>query len=284
MLKSVGTITATLALLAATLSYVLLVQHAFEVGISPVFQLLVDYYDWLKRAALSPFEPLASWILGAISSLFDFDLSLSKHWGDVFVLMSLYIGARAMSYWQKGERRHATERISLGIIVSFLTAVLAGLWTGDGIASGIGMTVTLVIGLLLFDLIDAAWAALRYRPEGQTFSGEFRRYLGFCLPASVLLLAIIFAGSLAFSVSILEVDRRHGALILLCASIGLAIYWALRGWMVSGDPNYRRDEPLRVNRFKNSSATQTASRMFIVMLGALSFFAMNAGHVLLIQP
>ncbi len=96
-----------MGLLAATLSLVLLVQHALNVGLTPVFHLLLDYYDWFRSALLSPLKPIAQKCTAQISQLLKVKLELSDHWGDVFVLMIFYLGARAKAYWDTGAYQHA---------------------------------------------------------------------------------------------------------------------------------------------------------------------------------
>lgn len=284
MFRSIGQVIAHITIASAVLSYVLLIEHAFEFGMSPVFALLIEYYDGIKAGLLAPFMPPAEYLSNVIADAISIDLNLAKHWGDVFLLLGLYLGARAGSYWHSGRRRHASERMLLGLSVAFLTSVLAGLWPEDSLAQGIGKALTVVVGLLIFDIIDAAWAAAVYRKASQTFFDEFSRYLGYCLPATALLLIVILAGASAMFIGFLTAPDRHGSVLLLLGSLSLVPYWASRGWMISGSPDYRPAEASRYQRFRQSSATKTAVHMTIVIAGAIVICAMNAGHILVSNP
>jgi hypothetical protein len=282
MWKAVWSVAGLLGLLAAAMSITLLVQHSLDVGLVPILQLVLDYYQWFRTALLSPLEPLANLIAAKISELIYLDLKLSEHWGDVFVLMVLYLGARAKAYWNKGARAHATIRFSLGFLVSFITAVIAGAWSDVGVLSGMMIFITVVVGFLVFDSLDASWAALAYRKPDQTWIDEYVRYLEFSVPTTIVAaIALILSGFLFF-VGIFPSSARLGSTSLLIFSFALALYWAWRGWALSGQQQYRNSSEARWSRFRRSSTTRVAVLMLTAIAGSAFFFAMNAGHALLI--
>jgi hypothetical protein len=219
-------------------------------------------------------------IAGRISELLRLDVVISPHWGDIFVLMTLYLGARARAYWEAGARQHAAMRVLLGLIIAFFCSVLAGLWAGDGLLVDLGIVITVTLGLLSFDLLDALWASAMYRPSEGTFSSEFKRYLGFSLPtyavaagALVVCLFLVLVGALPASV-------RLALAFFPLLALSLIVYWATRGWHHAGEIQFRRPEENRWARFLRSSTTRISSIMLTVICGAILFFAMNAGHAL----
>ena len=275
-----------MGLLAGALSITLLVQHSLDVGLAPVLQLVLDYYEWFRSAMLCPLEQIVEVVAAAISKLIDLNIELSEHWGDVFVLMVLYLGARAKAYWDTGARAHAVIRFCLGFCVSFLTAVLAGMWRDSGVLSGMMIGMTVVIGLLVFDTLDATWAAVAYRKPNQTWADEFKRYLGFSLPTMAVAAFALSLGVLLFLTGIIPSTARVGSTTLLIFALALAVYWAWRGWALSGQEEYRDAGETRWARFRRSSTTRISFLMMTTMTGSACFFAMNAGHALFIvgQP
>jgi len=271
-----------MGLLAGALSITLLVQHSLNVGLAPALQLVLDYYEWFRSALLSPLEPIAELLAAKIAQFLNLNIELSEHWGDVFVLMVLYLGARAKAYWDTGARNHATIRFSLGVVISFITSILAGIWNDVGVLPSLMIVLTVIFGLFVFDALDASWAALAYRRPDQTWGEEFRRYLGFSLPTIAVAATALVLSMFLYLVGVIPISARLGSTSLLIFAFALALYWAWRGWALSGQTEYREESETRWKRFRRSSTTRIAVLMLMVMAGSACFFAMNAGHALFV--
>ncbi|WP_229802355.1 hypothetical protein [Paramylibacter ulvae] len=282
MWNAVWSIAGKMGLLAGALSITLLVQHSLDVGLAPALQIVLDYYEWFRSALMSPLQPIAELIAAKIAQFLNLNIELSEHWGDVFVLMVLYLGARAKAYWDTGARTHAAIRFVLGVLISFVTAILAGTWSEVGVLSGLMIVMTVVIGLFVFDVFDASWAALAYRRPDQTWIDEFRRYLGFSLPTIAVAVVALVLSVFLFLVGVIPSSARLGSTSLLIFAFALALYWAWRGWALSGQQEYREESETRWARFRRSSTTRIAILMLMAMTGSACFFAMNAGHALFV--
>lgn len=282
MWKAIWSIVGAMGVVAGALSITLLVQHSLNVGIAPALLIVLDYYEWFRSALLSPLEPVAELLAAKIAKLLNLDWELSEHWGDVFVLMVLYLGARAKAYWDTGARTHAAIRFSLGIVISFVTSVLAGIWIDAAILPSVMIVLTVVVGLFVFDVLDASWAALAYRKPHQTWTEEFRRYLEFSLPTIAVAVIALVASMSLFFVGVIPSSARLGSTSLLFFAFALALYWAWRGWVLSGQPEYRSASETRWERFRRSSTTRIAVLMLMSMAGSALFFVMNAGHALFV--
>lgn len=280
MLKSVWRISGIMGLLAAALSLSLIVQHALSLGLSPVFQLILDYYSWFRSAVLSPVAPLANSLALWIAEKIGLDLALSDRWGDVFVLLSLYFTSRARAYWQSGSRSHATLRFALGLPIAFLTAVFAGLFPDDRSFMALAIFLIIALGLVLFDFIDATWAAIFYRRPSVSLMQEIYRYLSFSLPTIAVVVTSLACGLFFFYLGLLPDGAKPGAASMLILVVGLTGYWGWRGWVISGMINERMHGESRWSRFKRSSTTRLSFLMLTSILGATVFFALNAGHSL----
>ena len=114
----------------------------------------------------------------------------------------------------------------------------------------------------------------------QTWKEEFYRYIDFSLPTMGVAAFAMGLGGILFSVGVLPGVVRLGTTTLLLFALALATYWAWRGWLLSGQAQYRNTDETRWARFRRSSTTQISVLMLTAMAGSACFFALNAGHTL----
>lgn len=271
--------TAVLATTSAALSYVLLCQNALHFGLRPTFQLIVDFYTQFKSVLLSKLqlERLANYLAERIADLFNWQFSLEAHWSDIFVLLFLYFSARARSYWVTGAREHALVRVGLGAFVAFLTGVASGLSDGNGLIGTVAVAGITFVGIFVYEIVASAIGAWRYRKPEQTWAEEFWRYLAYSLPTAGMALVIFIGGIVLESARVASNEVNTGIVSLLVYSVGLAAYWAYRGWHLSKDTANRKAGETQMQRFLRSSTTMIAFYMGASTLGAFAFILSGAG-------
>ena len=212
------------------LSVLLLFDRATNFGWVSVIDVILSYYEFIKNFILSPIKPVALAIIKALSGFFQFELNLLDHWSDVFVLVTLYLGARMRSYWNSGMKRRAIFRAIWGAIVGLLTGIGAGIIQPFSVVENLEIVAIVVAGLAVFDIIDAGWAATFHRKAGLSWWQDWVRYAKFSMPS--ILLGIVFVILVYFTyprwaASWIEVP---GIVAVLVYSILLALYWLYRGF------------------------------------------------------
>jgi|AntRauTorcE11898_2_1112593.scaffolds.fasta_scaffold01390_2 hypothetical protein len=257
-------------------SIISLIDTSMEAGWSPLIRKAIDFYEKQKLIILEPIVPFAEKFADKIAGLFEWNLDLQPTWSDVFVLMALYFGSRARSYWAAGLKRRATFRIAWGFVVSLLFSVLAGLVPPGGAFSSISMMLIVLAGLFIFDLADATWSATFRRAEGLSWLSDFIRYLWFSMPT--ILLGILFVGVswLLFPEPLPDYIVHPGSLLLLFYTFILAFYWLFRGLQSSLTNTNRSGTGLE--KLLASSNTRIAILMLGSLGGAALVVAFGAGH------
>ncbi len=211
------------------LSVLLLFDHATNFGWVSVVDVVLSYYEFIKNFILAPIKPVALAVVDAISGILQFELNLLDHWSDVFVLVALYLGSRTRSYWNAGMKRRALFRAVWGVIVGLITGVVAGVFEPLGIVGNLGVFITVVVGLAVFDIVDAGWSATFHRKAGLSWGQDWVRYATFSMPS--ILLGVVFAILLYFTYSGWTAGWIDvpGIIAVLVYSILLAFYWLYRG-------------------------------------------------------
>lgn len=262
----------------AALSIAWLLGEALNHGWAAPFAYIFKVYNVMKMAIFSPFEPYIESFVRSILTWLPNDWHLQRHWHDIFVLLTLYFGARAGAYLKAGMRYRATFRYALGIAVSGLTALFAGLVTADSAVTNALLASIPILGILMFELIDSAASATVARKQGLPWLVDMIRYLKFSLPILGIGLVGMVTASWIFRAS--EASRTN-ALALFCLlgfTISLAGYWAFRGYMFA-IPNENRLAGEGIwARFKRSSNTEIALAMTVALGLAFLVLASSAGY------
>lgn len=265
--------------LFSVLSYVLLIQNGLNIGWSPTFKIILDTYVVLKDALLSTFQiaKFAIFLTNLASRLFQLQITLMPHWSDIFILLSLYFGARAKSYWDTGAREHAIFRMALGVLFAFVTSVASGLSQGNGLIGDVSIAGVTFVGIFFYELVTSALGGWRYRKPDQTWVEEFFRYLGFSLPTTGIAIVIFIAAIVFEAHQPTGKPVNIGISALLVYSIILTFYWAIRGWFFAGNPKNREIGETQLNRFRRSSAARISFLMGGNILAAVFFVLTGAG-------
>lgn len=169
-----------------------LIDTSAKVGWAPVVGKAIEFYQAQKLIILDPILPFAERLANIIVELFEWGFALQPSWSDVFVLLALYFGSRARSYWSAGLKRRAVFRAVWGFLVGLVFSVGAGLVPPDGTYSSVLVMLVVLAGLFVYDVFDAAWSATFHRLEGLSWCREMGRYLAFGMP--IILLGLLFLG------------------------------------------------------------------------------------------
>lgn len=262
------------ATLMGILSVLLLWDKATDTGWILIIEDILVFYQSLKNLVLSPLLPYAEFVVKEISNLFSIDLILGEHWSDILVLVTLYLGARALSYWRAGMKRQSIFRVIWGALVGFATGMLAGVSESIMQFGNVVVIGAIVLGLAVFDFIDAAWSATFHRNPHLAWGQDWVRYLAFSMPTIVIGLVIIVISVATSIVPLAYTDASSGILTSLGYAIVLAFYWLYRGvrssrsWEKSGTG---------YEKFLASSNTQIGLVMLRSLGGALIVVLFNAG-------
>lgn len=253
-----------------------LIDTSAEVGWVPVVRKVIEFYQKQKLIVLEPIVPFAEKLAVKIAGLFEWSFPLQPTWSDVFVLLALYLGSRARSYWSAGLRRRAAFRVVWGFLVSLFFGVCAGLVPPSGAFSSILIMLVVLAGLVVFDLVDAAWSATFHRAEGLSWLSDVLRYLAYSIPA--VLLGLLFSGFcwFFFPDPLPDYVVHPGSLMLLFFAFILAFYWLYRGFQSSLANVDRSGTGLE--KFLASSNTRIAIWMLGSLGGAALVVAFGAGH------
>jgi hypothetical protein len=269
-----------ISIVLGVVSVVMLTNDAYNIGwVSPLKRML-DYYVWAKSVSIDLLEPLITYGIRWILRWTDFDWRLQAHWSDVFVLLSLYFGARAKAYWSAGLVARAIFRFGLGILIALSFSVASGLFPPVSARSNFVMASTPVLGILMFELIDSGVSATLFRKAGLSWTQDFYRYLKFSVP--VLLIGIDLVAATCYFAQDTWMARSSalGLSALLLFAVLLTIYWAVRGFAHAAIPKNRDSGESILERFSRSSNTQIAIAMALTLGGAVLWIAMNAGLAL----
>lgn len=276
MKKYVQNAAAFIGTIVGISSVLSLIDTSVEVGWAPVVRKAIEFYQKQKLIILEPIIPFAERLAEKISGLFEWTLVLQPNWSDVFVLLTLYLGSRARSYWSAGLRRRAAFRVVWGFSVSLFFSVCAGLVPPNGAVSSLLIMAVVLAGLFLFDLVDAAWSATFHRAEGLSWLRDTVRYLKFSMPAIFLGMLFLGLSWLLFPNPIPDYVVHPGSLMLLSFAFLLAFYWLYRGFRSSLSNVERSGTGLE--KFLNSSNTRIALWMLGSLGGAALVVAFGAGH------
>lgn len=266
-----------IATLMGILSVLLLWDKATDFGWISIIEDMLDFYQSLKTLLLFWLLPFAELLAEEISKLFSIDLDLQDHWSDIFVLLTLYFGARARSYWAAGMKRRAIFRVVWGALVSLATGVLAGLSNATMQDGNIFVLGAIVLGLTVFDVVDAAWSAAFHRKKGLTWVQDWLRYLAFSMPTIAIGIFAMFIFATTSTVSSDFSGTALGILASLGYAIVLALYWLYRGlrssrsWEIPGTG---------YEKFLVSSNSQIGLVMLRSLIGALIVILFNVGFAL----
>lgn len=266
----------TLGTAAGALSLILLIDCAINVSWVEVLWRILDYYRAIKTFVFSPLEPLLIDVLRTIEGVVNLHLQLLPHWSDVFVLLFLYFGARARTYWDAGLRGRSVFRYIYGALTAIITAVISGIVPQTSVALSVLMVSTTLFGIMMFEVGDCSWSATFARKSGLTWSQDFKRYAAFSFPPLYLNIALLLVGVITARYLFQYGGKDLGLILLFVFAFVLACYWIFRGWLSSANFKEYASET-RWKRFQQSSNTRIGMLMLGSIFGALIFILLNAG-------
>jgi hypothetical protein len=262
----------------AALSIAWLLGEAMNHGWAAPFAYIFKVYNVLKMAIFSPFEPYIEAFVRSVLTWLPSEWRLQRHWHDIFVLLTLYFGARAGAYRKAGLKYRAAFRYALGLATSGLTALFAGLVLADSARSNALLAVIPIIGILMFEIVDSAVSASVARKEGLPWFVDMVRYLKFSLP----ILGTGFVGIIGANWAFRDSEAaRSNSLALFCLlgfTVTLAAYWGLRGYLFARPIEHREPGEGVWHRFKRSSNTEIAMAMTSALVLAFLILASSAGY------
>lgn len=255
-------------------------QEATYAGFGKALELILRQYENVKVLVLSvlQIDHLVANVAKIFSETFDLNITVDPIWSDVFVLLMLYLMARISAYWGAGLRWIALFRLLWSFVVGLLTSVAAGAAGPQNVTGNILIVLAVVIGLAIFDIVDAAWSATFNRKPGLTWGQDWRRYAEYSMPTVAIGIALV--GLLYLSYSLWSADwlRAPGLLALIGYSILLAIYWIFRGLRASKSSLL---PGTAYEKFRASSNTAIGASMFQSLSSACFIWAVDAGLSLL---
>jgi hypothetical protein len=151
-----------LGILAGMFSLTILIWKGFQFSVGPLMQAVLQSYEDEARQFFSLFEPFLLNRLETLHEQFGWEVHLYPHWKHAFVLLWLYFGAVARSYWPDAKGTSAAFVI-WGALVAFVAAGLVGI-----IAPGDELFETCIvlvptIAYLIFSFGTAAWTSVFLR-------------------------------------------------------------------------------------------------------------------------
>ncbi len=224
-------------------------------------------YDEQMDRLFGLFEPL---IIGAVRWLFGWvEFSLQPTWREVFLLMMLYLGARTRSYFYAGMFGRAWFRVALSFGVSLGSAVVGGLIIVNDALSNFWLAVVPMIGVALFDAVDAFVSAIFRRKEGYTLLADFLRYWTFAAPASAL--GIVWAAIACYGLRQDPLSESYALamLVLFGFALMLAAYWFIRGMLHYLNAANRTEGNSLIASVKTSSTTYISTQLSVAIAGSI---------------
>ena len=262
----------------AALSIAWLAGEALNHGWAAPFAYIFKVYDVMKIAIFSPFEPYIEAMVRSVLTWLPSDWHLQRHWHDIFVLMTLYFGARAGAYRKAGLKYRAIFRYVFGIVISGFTALFAGLVVAESAISNVLLAAIPIVGIFIFELVDSSVSASVARKEGLPWFVDMVRYLKFSLPIlGAGIVGILFAGW-AFRGAEASRSNTLALFCLLGFTVALAGYWALRGYLFALPSEHREPGEGVWHRFRRSSNTEIAMAMASAISLAFLILASSAGY------
>lgn len=268
-----------LGYVASVLSMVNLAYTAFKIGLIPALQQIIDYYERFMQAALGWIEPFVNRYLPPLAKILNIDLHLYPHWKHVFFLMGVYFFRSAAAAYGSGNYVIAAFRVTWGLSVALASSIAAGmvlLVNADLFGNFLIATIPL-IGVLLFDLGCDAWSATWYRAEYARLAGrevlswsqEFGPQASYDFQRAAVGLVVVVAGLQVPSIRGLP---SPGIVLLVVLLIVLA------GYILISSARASRSGPQeRPAAFRSEGSADLGTAILLSLLGALSFFALNAG-------
>lgn len=265
-------------------SLVRLVDAGNNIGwVAPLKAVLVTYVE-SKNFLVGWAEPSLTSLIMYMGSWLSLNVTLYDQWSDVFLLMILYFGARARSYWNSQRRNRAIFRVAIGIPIALFSSAFSGLILANNWTSNLLMTALPIMGMLVFDVVDSAMSASFVRDRESSWWKTFYRYLNFSVPVLFIGIIIAFVLTYTFRSSLIARSSDLGLLCMIAFILLLSIYWAVRAWMYAHPPNHRLPGETVAARFSRASAASIARQLAIVISGALAWILMNAGLALSGMP
>jgi hypothetical protein len=275
----VQTVVAGLGTLAGVMSIVKLGTHAYQVGLVPVLQLLVDYYEAFAHLLASDFEAP---IRDAVRAL-GLDVPLYPHWKHVFVLTGLYASRDAASTLALGWRGLGLLFLIYGLVVSLIASTAAGmlpLSQSDYEANFLIAALPLA-GILIYEIgSDAAMATWRRAHEAGLVRAPTPSWWGYFGPKlldSMLLASIgviVLVAGLAMLIP-LRLSLSPG-LVMLGVLVVLFAIWLLVVGLRQGAIMRDENETLAMV-LRRQGSWRVGRAMVITLTGAFVFVLLNAG-------
>lgn len=266
-----------MGVVAGTLSLVMLLKLGLVTGgyVGPLL-IAVDYYEAWTHALTGWLEPYIQLALSGLQASFDLHLSLHPHWKHILLLMWLYFGADARTYWARRKYGFSITTILWGGVVAFAASICSGVAPITAGSANRAIAAIPIGGVVIYELGIIVWKMLFFE-KGATEIGEaFRSGLvRFLIPTLFIGLGTLAVGDFAKNAYGNQRPENQGLLILATFVVGLVVFRFLRGiWTAT----YDRDmNETWMHRFRRSGSTRIAGLMVSTLLGAAAYIALNAG-------
>lgn len=275
-----GVLFKKVTIFATALSVLALLNHATSSGFGAALELVLQQYESLKVLVLSVLQVdhLVAGLVKFFSQVLSISIVVDPVWSDIFVVLALYLMARMSAYWGAGMRNRAIFRLLWSFMVSLLTSVLAAAAGSLDLAGNVWIVISVVFGLAIFDVVDAAWSATFHRKSGLTWGQDWRRYAEFGMPTVAIGMALVAVFYISYSFWSADWVQVPGLLVLLFYSILLAVYWLIRG--LQSSKGWSRPGT-GYEKFRASSNTAIGVSMLQSLASACFIWAIDAGLTLL---
>ena len=175
-------------------------------------------------------------------------------------------------------RSRAIFRLLWLFVVGLFTSVAAGAAGSLNLSNNVLILLSVVVGLAIFDVVDAAWSATFYRKPALTWLQDWRRYAEFSMPTVAIGIALVIVFYFSYSLWSATWIRVPELLALIVYSILLSIYWIFRG-LQSSKTSLRPGTGYE--KFRASSNTAIGISMLQSLTSAGIIWAIDAGLSLL---
>lgn len=265
-----GKASAIISFVMGALSLVLLAQQGLAIGLVEPLRIIVQFYEAVIEVLLGWANTPLSAAAKAIAARFHLEITLLPHWKHILIPMWLYVGADCRVMWSIARKRAAIffavigSGIALAASVAAATAPIDDPWMRPVLFP--------VLGLFLFNFLQAIWDALFKQRPGQTRWQVFWYYAGHFAIGNLLIGAIVIAvGALAK-----PADLPGLSLLLLLLLVALI---AARDLLVSafGAAARRKPEQTWWASFANTANARLGGMVLGTLGAALAFLTLNAG-------
>ncbi len=263
-------------------SILALLKHAFKVGFSQVFLLLVKYYNTLVRTLLGWTEPFFSFLITEFNRTFNFHFKILPHWRHIFVLLCIYFVRVGVVSYSYGYKKTGYFIAVWGTIIAIITSLFMGSIPLKGLSlkNLILASYIPIVGIFVFDFGRQLWITTFNRKRiAEIYRVPKYKWWAYFKPNLYLVLGQAL-GSIVFVTLCLFLPNIRNSESPVLFSFGLliiaiAIYRIFLGMLEI--PKLRKPNEATIDTFLRTNSAGLALSMFCLFFWVFVFLITSAG-------